>query len=192
MDVTLASIVLQVVGGREYEVVLLAETIRSLDHVTRKTDRSTRPKRNETFKPRRNTSSAFIDGVHQNVTISQTLLQSRVAHHPGHLSPRMRPSKPSSLTLGLKGTASARRSPRRMNSLSISADVRESSSRLAPRYRDVVRSWRDRTLPWRGPGRGLVEVHTHPRIDISTRPSPGTGAFHGDGRLHLGRGGRPI
>ncbi|PKI74789.1 hypothetical protein CRG98_004807 [Punica granatum] len=37
-----ASVVLQVVGGREYEVALLAETIRSLDRVTRKTDRRLR------------------------------------------------------------------------------------------------------------------------------------------------------
>ncbi|PKI61790.1 hypothetical protein CRG98_017840 [Punica granatum] len=39
IDAALASVVLQVVGGREYEVALLAETIRSLDCVTRKTDR---------------------------------------------------------------------------------------------------------------------------------------------------------
>ncbi|PKI39669.1 hypothetical protein CRG98_039939 [Punica granatum] len=38
----LASVILQVVGGREYEVTLLAETIRSLDRVTRKTDRRLR------------------------------------------------------------------------------------------------------------------------------------------------------
>ncbi|PKI39868.1 hypothetical protein CRG98_039743 [Punica granatum] len=42
IDAALASVVLQVVGGREYEVALLAETIRSLDRVTRKTDRRLR------------------------------------------------------------------------------------------------------------------------------------------------------
>ncbi|PKI39022.1 hypothetical protein CRG98_040588 [Punica granatum] len=38
VDATLASVVLQVVGGREYEVALVAETIRSLDHVSRLCD----------------------------------------------------------------------------------------------------------------------------------------------------------
>ncbi|PKI76924.1 hypothetical protein CRG98_002711 [Punica granatum] len=42
IDAVLASVVLQVVGGREYEVALLAETIQSLDRVTRKTDRRLR------------------------------------------------------------------------------------------------------------------------------------------------------
>ncbi|PKI64492.1 hypothetical protein CRG98_015114 [Punica granatum] len=37
-----------------------------------------------------------------------------------------------------------------------------------------------------------LEVHAHPRIDTSTKPSPGTGPFHGDGRLHLGHVRRPI
>ncbi|PKI49822.1 hypothetical protein CRG98_029799 [Punica granatum] len=42
IDAALASVVLQVVRGREYEVGLVAETIRSLDRVTRTVDRKLR------------------------------------------------------------------------------------------------------------------------------------------------------
>ncbi|PKI72244.1 hypothetical protein CRG98_007318 [Punica granatum] len=42
IDAALASVVLQVVGGRRYEGALLAKTMRSLDRVTRKTDRRLR------------------------------------------------------------------------------------------------------------------------------------------------------
>ncbi|OWM64702.1 hypothetical protein CDL15_Pgr010460 [Punica granatum] len=78
-----------------------------------------------------------------------------------------------------------------MSSLAINTNYRRNLPRPAPNCRGVIRSWRKRTLLWKSLGRGLVEVHAHPRIDTSTRPSLGTGAFHGDGRLHLGHVGRP-
>ncbi|OWM77842.1 hypothetical protein CDL15_Pgr017440 [Punica granatum] len=42
INAALASVILQVVGGRGYEVALVAETIRSLDRVTRTADRRLR------------------------------------------------------------------------------------------------------------------------------------------------------
>ncbi|PKH69231.1 hypothetical protein CRG98_050148, partial [Punica granatum] len=76
------------------------------------------------------------------------------------------------------------------SNLSISANYRGSSPRPVPNCRDMIRSWHGRTLPWRGPGRGPVEVQIYLRINTSTRPSPGSGAFHGNGHLRHKHGGR--
>ncbi|OWM83595.1 hypothetical protein CDL15_Pgr004024 [Punica granatum] len=140
----------------------------------------------------KNTSFASTDGVQQHTRISSTLRESEMAGHPAQLPLRICPSKLSSLISEPKEIVFVEKSQRRTSSLLINANYKESSPRPAPNCRGVIRSWRKRTLLWKGPGRGPVEVHVHPRIDTSTRPSPGTGPFHGDGRLHLGHVRRPI
>ncbi|OWM65589.1 hypothetical protein CDL15_Pgr002549 [Punica granatum] len=79
-----------------------------------------------------------------------------------------------------------------MNNLSTSANYKGNPPRLTPSYRGTIKSWHGRILPWRGLGRGPVKVPTHLRIDTSIRPSPGAGAFHGNGHSHLECGGRSI
>ncbi|OWM65526.1 hypothetical protein CDL15_Pgr023796 [Punica granatum] len=138
----------------------------------------------------KNTSSVSTGGVRQHTKISPALQDPRVAHHMGHPQLRAWSSKYSSLAQGLKGTASVGRSPRKMSNSSISASFKGSSPRHAPSYRGAIRSWHMRTLPWRGPGRGPVEVHTHLRIDTSTRLLPGIGAFRDSGHLRPERDGR--
>ncbi|PKI57715.1 hypothetical protein CRG98_021893 [Punica granatum] len=77
-----------------------------------------------------------------------------------------------------------------LSNSSISASFKGSSPKHALSYRNAIRSWHLRTLPWRGPERGPVEVPTHLRIDTSTRLSPRIGAFYGNGDLRPERDGR--
>ncbi|PKI66117.1 hypothetical protein CRG98_013475 [Punica granatum] len=158
----------------------------------RHTSPSIRPMRNEISKLRRNTSFASIDGVQKHMRILPTLHKSKLTEHSGHLPPQIWPSKPSLLASEPREIVFAWKSQKRTSSLLISVNYRGSSPKPASSYRGAIRNWRERTPLWRGPGKRSVEVYTHPRIDNSARPLPGIGASHGDGRLHLGCGGRPI
>ncbi|OWM77186.1 hypothetical protein CDL15_Pgr023274 [Punica granatum] len=145
---------------------------------------------NGIFRLRKSTSSVFTDGVRLYTKISPALHNLRIAHHMGHPQLRASPSKRNSLASGLRGTAFVGRSPRKMSNSSISASFKGSSPKHAPSYRDAIRSWHVRTLPWRDPRRGPMEVPTHLRIDISTRLSPGIGVFRGNVQLCHERDGR--
>ncbi|OWM80025.1 hypothetical protein CDL15_Pgr010003 [Punica granatum] len=125
----------------------------------------------------KNTSFASTDGVQQHTRISSTLRELEMTGHPAQLLFRIWPSKPSSLISKPKEIVFVKKLQTRTSNLLISANYRESSPRPASNCRGVIRSWRKRTLLWKGPGRGPVEVRAHPRIDTSTRPSPGTGPF---------------
>ncbi|PKI60097.1 hypothetical protein CRG98_019505 [Punica granatum] len=149
IDAALASVVFQVVGGRGYEVALVAETIRL----------------------QKNTSFASTDGVQQHTKISSTLRESKMAGHPAQLLLRIWPSKPSSLISEPKEIVFIKKSQRRTSSLLISTNYRESSPRPVLSYRGAIRNWHEQTPLWRSPRKGLVGVHIHPRIDTSARPS---------------------
>ncbi|PKI73743.1 hypothetical protein CRG98_005870 [Punica granatum] len=200
IDAALASVVLQVVGGRGYKVALVAETIWSLDCVTRTADRRSYPHgalrsrsyltfpntllgMNRISRLWKRTTSVSTGGIRQHMKISSALHNLRVVHHMRHPQLREGPSKRNSLASGPRGTAFAGKSPRKMRNSSISASFKGSSPKQALSYRDAIRSWHVRTLLWRGPGRELVEVPTHLRIDTSTRLSLGIGAFRGNGHL---------
>ncbi|OWM84551.1 hypothetical protein CDL15_Pgr000991 [Punica granatum] len=137
----------------------------------------------EIFRLQKNTSFASTDGVQQHTRISSTLRESEMAGHPAQLPLRIWPSKPSSIISEPKEIVFVEKLQKGTSSLLISANYRESSPRPVSSYRGAIRNWHEQTLPWRVLGRGLVEVHAHPRIDTSTRPLPGTDAFHGDGCL---------
>ncbi|OWM66962.1 hypothetical protein CDL15_Pgr022318 [Punica granatum] len=145
---------------------------------------------NEISKLRKNTFSVSTSGVRQHTKISPPLHNLKVAHYMRHPQLRAGSSKRNSQASGPRGTAFVGRSPRKTSNSSISASFKGSSPKHALSYRDAIRSWHVRTLPWRGPGRGPVEVPTHLRIDTSTRLSPGIGAFRGNCHLSSERDGR--
>ncbi|PKI75873.1 hypothetical protein CRG98_003788 [Punica granatum] len=213
IDTALVSVVLQVVGGRGYEVTLVAETIRSLDRITRTTDRRLRgspillqiwlQSHASPFGLVRpvlffNRSESIILRLlplvrveeRKHTKISPALHNLRVAHHMGHPQLRVGSSKWNSLASGPRGTAFVERSPRKMSNSSISASFKGSSPKHTPSYKDAIRSWHVRTLPWRGSRRGPMEISTHLSIDTSTRLLLGIGAFHGNGQLRPKRDGR--
>ncbi|PKI50533.1 hypothetical protein CRG98_029087 [Punica granatum] len=119
-------------------------------------------------RPRRSTSSASTTGVHPQPKISMTLHDLMVVHHPGNLPSREWLFRSSSLASDLRGTTFNGKSLKRMCSWLTSASYRGSSPRPTQSYRDAIRNWHGRALPWRGLGRGPVEVLTHLRIDAST------------------------